>query len=199
MIVIVDTGGANLASLRYAFVRLNQKAKVSQDPNEIQNAKAVILPGVGHASHVMKKIETLGLIKIIQNLAQPVLGICLGMQILFEESEESIDKMNTPGLGILPGKVIALKPSKCTTVPHMGWNKVKSITHNALLDSPTEFYFVHSYFISETAHTVSVCSYGENKISAIVNKNNFWGTQFHPERSGLSGSLLLKQFIKAAL
>jgi glutamine amidotransferase len=192
-VVIVDTGGANLASIRYAFARLGCRAQVSADGSAIASAERIVLPGVGAAGHAMARLERAGLTTVLRTLTQPVLGICLGMQILFERSEEG----ETACLGVLGGSVRALIPAPERRVPHMGWNELKPLKADPLLDGVAEgeyAYFVHRFAVPVGEHTLASASYG-GTLSAAVRWRNFWGTQFHPERSGKAGARVLQNFL----
>jgi glutamine amidotransferase len=192
--VIVDSGGANLASLVYAFDRLNCRALITADGSTIASAERVVLPGVGSAGHVMRRLKEAGLISVLSTLTQPVLGVCLGMQLLFERSEE--DEVEC--LRLIPGTVRKLWSSPKHPVPHMGWNELEDMKSDPLLKgiSPRAYaYFVHSYAVPVIEHTVAITKYG-TAISAIVRRRNFWGTQFHPERSGAAGAHVLANFLR---
>lgn len=192
--VIIDSGGANLASLQFAFGRLNARAHVSSNPREIAAARRVILPGVGSASDAMVRLKDAGITALLPTLEQPILGICLGMQLLFAHSAEG----NTPCLGILPDRVTALEPKPGHPVPHMGWNQLDISREDPLLDgiNTSEYvYFVHSYAVAVGRRTLATADYGM-KLSAVVRERNFWGTQFHPERSGTTGARLLANFLR---
>jgi glutamine amidotransferase len=193
-VVIVDSGGANLASLIYAFDRLECRAIVTADGSTIASAERVVLPGVGAAGHVMRRLKDAGLVSVLLNLTQPVLGICLGMQLLFENTEEDATK----GLGLFSGVVRKLPSSPQYPVPHMGWNELKEVKSDPLLEALPQgsyAYFVHSYAAPVSELTVASTSYS-TAISAVVRRRNFWGAQFHPERSGAAGAQILKNFLK---
>jgi len=192
--VIIDSGGANLASLQFAFERLGERTHVSADPERIIKAARVILPGVGSAGDAMARLRSRGLTEVLPALTQPVLGICLGMQLLFERSAEG----DTPCLGIVPSKVQRLKPASGRPVPHMGWNQLSPLRDDPLLEgisSQDYVYFVHSFAVPVSDVTLASADYGE-PLSAIVRSNNFWGTQFHPERSATVGARVLANFLK---
>ena len=193
MIAIVDTGGANIASVSNALERLKLESKLTSDRKEIENATHVILPGVGQARTSMTKLKDNGLIECIKGLKQPVMGICLGMQILFEGSEEG----DIACLGILPGVVKRLTSSPVHPIPHMGWNQVEFSGTSALTDGVpgnSFFYFVHSFKAPKSEFTTGVCDYSET-FPAMVQRDNFFGVQFHPERSAAAGARLLKNFV----
>ena len=192
-VVIIDSGGANLASLVFALDRLGVRSVVSRDAAEIAAAPRVLLPGVGAARDAMQRLDGLGLIGTLRGLTQPVLGICLGMQLLFEHSEEGA----TPCLGILPGTVRRMQAVAGRPVPHMGWNQCQPLHGDALLrgcEPDDYYYFVHSYAAPPGECTVASCDYGP-PFSAIVAQGNFRGVQFHPERSAAAGARLLRNFL----
>ena len=191
--VIIDSGGANLASLQFALERLGARATVSSDAREIAAAARVLLPGVGSAADAMQRLRRSGLADLLPTLRQPVLGICLGMQLLFERSAEGM----TECLGVLPGIVRRLEAARGRPVPHMGWNQLTGARQDPLLEGiePGEyFYFVHSYAVPASDVTLARVDYGE-PVSAVVRRGNFWGTQFHPERSASAGARLLGNFL----
>lgn len=194
-VAIIHSGCANINSVRFAIERLGKDCVVTRDPAVITAANKVILPGVGAARHAMENLADFGLIDCIQDLKQPVLGICLGLQLLYDQSEEN----NTLCLGIIEGQIIKLPPKPDIRVPHMGWNTLDILNvddplFNGLPDQ-AEVYFVHSYFAPITNRTISSTRYGTD-ITACVRFNNFWGCQFHPERSGKVGAQLLKNFLE---
>jgi imidazole glycerol-phosphate synthase subunit HisH len=194
--VIIDSGGANLASLQFAFERLGAKTRVSADAAEIRSAPRVILPGVGSAADAMARLRNNHVADLLPSLTQPVLGICLGMQLLFERSEEG----ETDCLGILPDSVRRLQPMAGRPVPHMGWNQLSPVRQDPLLDgiAPNDYvYFVHSFAVPVSDVTLASADYGVT-LSAIVRRGNFWGTQFHPERSAGVGARVLANFLKLA-
>jgi glutamine amidotransferase len=192
-IVIVASGGANIASLQFALQRLEVSSAVSADADEIRAASHVILPGVGAAANAMARLRQLGLDTVIPALEQPVLGICLGMQLLFDSSQEG----DADCLGIIPGRASRLPQAGDLPVPHMGWNTLDIRRRCALLEGVAEgdyAYFVHSYAVDLSAATVASTCYG-HAFSACVQWRNFYGAQFHPERSAAVGALLLDNFV----
>lgn len=192
--VIIDSGGANLASLQFAFERLGAQTYVTADAAAIRSASRVILPGVGSAGDAMARLRSSRVAEILPTLTQPVLGICLGMQLLFERSEEG----DTQCLGILPTSVRRLQPKDGKPVPHMGWNQLALIREDPLLEgvAPTDYvYFVHSFAAPVSDVTLASADYGTH-LSAVVRRNNFWGTQFHPERSAQVGARVLANFLE---
>ncbi|HEY8538166.1 MAG TPA: imidazole glycerol phosphate synthase subunit HisH [Steroidobacteraceae bacterium] len=193
-LAIIDSGGANIASLQYAVERLGIESELTTDPAKLQAASHVMLPGVGAASDCMARLESAGLVDTIRNLAQPVLGICVGMQLLFESSEEG----GVACLGLLPGRVRHLRVSEDLPVPHMGWNQLELHRDSPLLKdikSGDYVYFVHSYAAPASDFALATTEYGE-RFAAIVQRGNVFGVQFHPERSAKVGAQLLKNFLE---
>jgi glutamine amidotransferase len=194
-VIIVDTGCANLASVAFACERLGVQPLVTQNPQLVESAEHVILPGVGAMPFAMQALAERGLIAVLQNLSQPLLGICLGMQILFEGSEEG----NAKGLGRIKGKASHLQAAGLP-LPHMGWNTLQICRDDPLLHgikSGEYAYFVHSYAVPVTANTLASTQYGE-PFSAIVRHGNVYGCQFHPERSGKLGARILRNFLETS-
>ena len=194
MIAIIDSGGANIASVQFALERLGAKSVLTKDVKMIQSADKVLLPGVGAAPIAMQSLTEYGLIDCIRGLTQPVMGICLGMQLLFAVSPEG----NTPLLGIFDADCETFTPAQGRSVPHMGWNRLSKQQDHPLMagvDEGAHVYFVHSYFAPETAQTIATTSYGDD-FTAIVAENNFMGCQFHPEKSGLVGAQILRNFLE---
>ncbi len=195
-LAIIDSGGANISSVVHAFRRLKTDAVFTADAEVIRTADRVVLPGVGAAGAAMSRLRELGLHQCIRDLRQPVLGICLGMQLLFEHSTEG----EVECLGIIPGTLKKLQSGPGLRVPHMGWNtsqSTKLMADDSLLSGLPQdpwFYFVHSYYAPTGDATVATCTHGET-FSAIVRKDNFCGVQFHPERSAKSGVKLLENFL----
>ncbi len=192
-LTIIDTAYANLSSVKFAFERLGYSAEITNDLNKIKSADKLILPGVGTAKAAMLNLQRLGLVEVIQNLTQPVLGICLGMQLMTEFSTEG----NVATLGLMHGQT-DLIPDNGLPLPHMGWNKVRYTSDHPLfagIAQDSHFYFVHSYAVRPNENTIATSHYGVDFSAAIANKN-FYGVQFHPERSGENGALLLKNFVE---
>jgi imidazole glycerol-phosphate synthase subunit HisH len=193
-VVVVASGGANIASLRFALERLGASSELSADPARIRAASHVILPGVGAAADAMARLERSGLDRTLPALTQPVLGICLGMQLLHEASEEGGARC----LGIIPGVARRFVEAPGRPVPHMGWNTLEVRRDCALLEGLSDAdyaYFVHSYALGVSDATVASCSYGA-AFSACVAWRNFYGAQFHPERSARAGARLLENFLR---
>lgn len=192
-ITIIDTACANLSSVKFAFDRLGYEAEITSDLNKIQSADKLILPGVGTAAAAMKNLQERGLVEVIQNLTQPVLGICLGMQLMTAFSKEG----NVETLNLMPCQT-ALIPDTGLPLPHMGWNNVRYTEGSPLFDGieqNSHFYFVHSYAVSPNENTIATSHYGVD-FSAAIAKGNFYSVQFHPERSGKNGALLLHNFVE---
>jgi glutamine amidotransferase len=192
-VVIIDNGGGNVASVRYALGRLGVEAQVSADPAVVQGAARVILPGVGAAGDAMQRLRASGLDRLIPSLAQPVLGICLGMQLLFESSAEG----DTRCLGVLPGRVDRLSGGPGLRVPNMGWCQLVATRPSPLLagvGADGYAYFVHSYAVAVGPDTVATADHG-GPFAAVVSRGNFHGAQCHPERSGATGARLLSNFL----
>ena len=195
-IVIVNTGCANISSVKFAVERLGVQVTVSDDTNIIQKADKVFLPGVGSANAAMASIQKKQLSQCIQGLSQPVLGICLGMQLMVERSEESLTE-STTCLGLIPGQVKRMQVDDLR-LPHMGWNTVTAVDDAPLFKGIAQqsyFYFVHSFAVAVSEFTMASCEYGM-PFSAAIHKDNFFGVQFHPERSSDAGAQLLKNFIE---
>jgi imidazole glycerol-phosphate synthase subunit HisH len=197
-VAVIDSGGANIASLLYALQRLGASAELTKDAARIRAASHVLLPGVGAAHDTMQRLNDSGLTTLIPMLTQPLLGICLGMQLLYSSSAEAASgTAATPGLAIVPGSVERMRASPQQPVPHMGWNQAELLTDDPLfagIASGTYFYFVHSYAAPVSGDTLATCDYG-GQFTAAVRRGNFRGVQFHPERSAVAGSRLLANFI----
>lgn len=194
MITIVNSGGANIASIQFCLERLGIRAELSHDVEIIKNSSHIILPGVGAAVTTMKRLQLYSLVDALRSLTQPVLGICLGMQILFDYSEEG----SIECLGLIPGKVMKFKENTGLTVPHMGWNTFEKIKDCKLLNNVPDnaySYFVHSYFAPVTEYTSAMTTYG-GSFASVVQYKNYFGTQFHPERSSDIGKIILKNFLE---
>ena len=193
-IAIVDSGGANIASLKFALDRLGHVSELTTDAAVIEAADRVILPGVGAAPDAMQRLRQYGLVDVIRGLTQPVLGICLGMQLLVEASEED----DVECLGISPGTAEKLAVAPGLPVPNMGWCPVDRVVDHPLLagiEDHSYFYFVHSYALPVSGESIAVARHGE-PFTAIVGRGNFTATQFHPERSSRDGARLLDNFVK---
>jgi len=192
-VVLVDSGGTNIGSVRYALQRLGVDAAMTADAQRIRAASHVILPGVGAARPGMARLRAGGLVEVLRELRQPVLGVCLGMQLLFEHSEES----DTPCLGLLPGRLCKLGARAGVRVPHMGWNRLAIARDDPLVagsGAEPYAYFVHSYAAPVGADTIASCDHG-GAFSAVVRRGNICGMQFHPERSSALGARMLRNFL----
>ena len=197
-IVIIDTGCANLSSVRMAIERLGVTAQVSKEAAVIRGADKLILPGVGTAKAAMHNLQERGLVELIREAKQPLLGFCLGMQMLAQASEEHMGgESDIDCLGIVPGKVKLMQVGDLR-LPLMGWNQVEHDGTHPLFNgipSGSYFYFVHSYALEVTAATLATSNYG-GPFTAVVGKDNFFGAQFHPERSGKAGARLIQNFLE---
>ncbi len=191
-IAIVDLGCGNIGAVGYAFERLGLRAEVTHDPDTIRDADRIVLPGVGAARFAMERIEGLGLADLLRGLRQPVLGICLGMQLLFDRSEEQ----DSAGLGIIGGEVRKLQPAPDRPVPHMGWSRLSLPESFLGLRDGDYVYFAHSFAAPAGPSCVATVDHG-GAIAAIVQARNFTGVQFHPERSGPAGARLLEAFVRS--
>jgi glutamine amidotransferase len=191
MIAIIDYGAGNTKSLQFALDRLGVKSLLTSDLNKILNADKVIFPGQGAAKSAMEKLKQQGLDKLIINLKQPVLGICLGMQLLCEFTEEG----NIEGLGIIEGTVKRFTNE--VKVPQMGWNSIHRLNGPLFdgIEAGAYMYLVHSYFVPELKETMAISNYN-GAFSVALQKDNFYGVQFHPEKSSTKGQLLLNNFLK---
>jgi len=190
-LVIVDLGCGNIGSVRLALKRFGVEPAVSADADEIAGADKVILPGVGAAGFAMQRIDALGLRGTLLGLRQPALGICLGMQLLFERTEEA----GADCLGIIPGAVRALKPEPGRPVPHMGWSRVEVRDRAIGIGDGEYLYFAHSFACDDGPFTAAAASYGR-PVPAVVRRGNWLGAQFHPERSGAAGARFLESFLQ---
>ncbi len=193
-VALVDSGGANIGSVRYALARLGVEAPLTDDWNVIRGAERVILPGVGAAGRAMETLQRNGLKERLPALTQPVLGICLGMQLMFDSSEED----DVGCLGILPGRVKQLIGDAAHRIPHMGWNHIERLREHPLLDgldNNAHAYFVHSYALDCDETTLASATHGRS-FAAISGRENFLAAQFHPERSAKTGHQILKNFLR---
>ncbi|AXT59805.1 imidazole glycerol phosphate synthase subunit HisH [Aquimarina sp. AD10] len=190
-IVIINYGAGNIQSIKFAIQRLGYEAILSNDPKEIESADKVIFPGVGEASSAMKKLKDSGLDALVPKLKQPVLGICLGMQLMCNHTEEG----DTRGLGIFD--VDVLRFDTTVKVPQIGWNQITSLTSPLFkgINEKEYIYLVHSYYAPLTKDTVAKTDYGI-AYSTAFHKDNFYGTQFHPEKSSVVGEKILKNFLE---
>jgi glutamine amidotransferase len=193
-VVLVDAGGTNIGSVRYALQRLGVDAALTSDAAAIRAADKVILPGVGAAGPGMARLRELGLVDLMRSLTQPVLGVCLGMQLLCERSEEG----DVDCLGVVPATVRRLVEQPGLRVPHMGWNRLQPQHEHALLaglGAGEWAYFVHSYAVPNGDYALATTDYG-GEFASVIARANFHGMQFHPERSAKVGARLLKNFLE---
>ena len=190
---LIDAGGANLGSVRYALERLGVTVQTVREAAHLQDVDGLILPGVGSAAEGMRRLNAQGLTTPLRGWRRPLLGICLGMQLFYEASDEG----DVPGLGLLTGRVRQMTPSPGIRMPQMGWNRVHASVPCALLDDIDDgarMYFVHGYAAPISPATRAICIHGE-AFSAVVESGRTFGVQFHPERSGSAGAQLLRNFI----
>ncbi|MGV8959064.1 MAG: imidazole glycerol phosphate synthase subunit HisH [Stenotrophomonas sp.] len=195
-VALIDAGGANLGSVRFALERWGVRVHLVRDAADLEGASRVILPGVGAAREGMARLHAQGLVEPLRNMQVPLMGICLGMQLLYEHSEEG----DVECLGILPGVVRHLHPAVGIRVPHMGWNKLLALRESPLMNNVpagSSAYFVHSYAAAVTADTVAACDHG-GLFTAVVQRGNYCGAQFHPERSADTGARILRNFLEIA-
>jgi glutamine amidotransferase len=193
MTAIINYNAGNVRSVLFALERLGGEAVLTDEPSAIRSAKRVIFPGVGEARTTMTYLQRTGLDNLIRSLTQPVLGICLGMQLLCTHSEEG----DTDCLGIIPQEVKRFRPQRGEKVPHMGWNSIRDL-EGPLLRPGLEgeyVYFVHSYYVEQGPCTTAVSDH-ILPFSAALRKDNFYATQFHPEKSGVVGEAILRRFLK---
>ena len=190
-IVIIDYGAGNVKSVQYALNRLGVNPILSEDKEVILKADKVIFPGVGSAGAAMQQLNADGLVDIIPQLKQPVLGVCLGMQLMCNHSQEG----ETKGLGIFDVNVVKFEGKE--KIPHMGWNNLENLQSEIYQNFPinNQVYFVHSYYVPVIKQTTATCNY-ITPFSASIQKDNFYAFQFHPEKSSLAGEILLKNFLK---
>jgi glutamine amidotransferase len=194
VLALIDSGVANLGSVLAALGRIGTPATLTTDASVVRAASHVILPGVGAAAPAMRQLRERGLDALIPTLTQPVLGICLGMQLLFEHSEEA----DTACLGVIPGRLRRFDEARCGRVPHMGWNSLEAVRTSPLTEGfgPEPYaYFVHSFAAGVGPWTLATSDYG-GTFSAIVQHRNFFGAQFHPERSAAIGAQLIRNFVR---
>jgi imidazole glycerol-phosphate synthase subunit HisH len=191
-VAIIKYNAGNIQSVRFAMERMNVKFNVTDDPEEIQSADKVIFPGVGEARTTMTYLREKKLDQLITNLKQPVLGICLGMQLMCQHSDEN----DTPCLGIFDETVQKFETLNGLKVPHMGWNSLQ-LCNDWLPESLQQkyVYFVHSYYVPVSRYSTAVCTYGVD-FSASLRKDNFFAVQFHPEKSAEAGELVLQSFFQ---
>lgn len=197
LVTVVSYGAGNVASVQFALERLGATVRLTADPAEIASAERLILPGVGAAGYAMGRLSELGLVDPIRAFPRPLLGVCLGQQLLFESSEEG---EGVPLLGLIPGRVRRLDPGPDRPVPHMGWSRLSILRPDPLLEGLGDdawAYFVHSYVCPDGEATLARADYGD-PVPAVVRNANRWGCQFHPERSAAAGARILGNFLDLA-
>lgn len=194
-VTLIGYGAGNVASVRFALERLGARVRISADPADLDEAERVVLPGVGAAGYAMQRLNALGLVEALRRFKRPLLGVCLGQQLLFETSAEDGD---TPLLGLIPGRVEALLPAPSRPSPHMGWSRLAIRRPDPLLEGIEDgdwAYFVHGFVCPDGPATIAAADYGV-PVPAVVNSANRWGCQFHPERSAAAGARILKNFLE---
>ena len=192
MVAIIDYKAGNLMSVSNALFRIGTEFKVTSDKSVLDSADAVLFPGVGHAHAAMQALEERDLVQWLRETKKPVLGICLGMQLLYESTEEG----NAVGLGVLPGRLRRFDETQ-VKVPHLGWNTFGNMKNHPLLrgiESENQMYYVHGYYAPVSESTLATCEY-QLPFTSVCAHDNFMGVQFHPEKSGKNGEILLKNFL----
>lgn len=190
-LAILDLGYGNTDSIRQAFARLGADAVITADETVIGQARRLVLPGVGAAGHAMYRLRQEGLVDVLRRRTAPTLGICLGMQLMFEASDEG----DTQCLAMLPGRVHPLQPGPGCPVPHMGWSRIDRAEQETGLAAGDYVYFAHSYVCDDTASTAASATYGGQPIPSALRSGPLWGAQFHPERSSAAGARFLSAFL----
>ena len=194
-VAVVYLGAGNTASVQFALERLGADVVVTSDAAVIADAERIVLPGVGAAGYAMERMGALGLTDLIKTFERPLLGLCLGQQLLFAESEEN---GGATMLGFIPGRVTRMPVRDDLPVPHMGWSQLRGLADDPILEGVREgdyAYFVHSYVCPDTEATIACADYGA-EVPAMVRSGNRWGCQFHPERSAEAGARILKNFLE---
>lgn len=192
-LAILDLDYGNTDSIRLAFARLGVEAVLVRDAQTVEAAERLVFPGVGAAGYAMQRIRDLGLVEPLKRRSRPTLGICLGMQLLFDHSEEA----DTPGLGLLSGGVRAFAPAPGYPVPHMGWSRLRDVAGGIGLNEDDHVYFAHGFACDDTHATAARADYGDLVVTAAIRQGHLWGAQFHPERSSAPGAKFLTAFLSA--
>jgi len=194
-VTLIGYGSGNVASVRFALERLGARVRITDDPADVDEAERIILPGVGAAGYAMQRLKALDLIEPLRRFQRPLLGVCLGQQLLFDASAEDGE---ADLLGLIPGRVEALLPAPSRPSPHMGWSRLTTRRDDPLLDGVKDgdwAYFVHGYVCPDGPATLAAADYGV-AVPAMVNSANRWGCQFHPERAAALGARILKNFLE---
>lgn len=194
-VTLIGYGSGNVASVRFALERLGARVRITDDPADVDEAERIILPGVGAAGYAMQRLKALDLIEPLRRFQRPLLGVCLGQQLLFDASAEDGE---ADLLGLIPGRVEAILPAPSRPSPHMGWSRLTTRRDDPLLDGMKDgdwAYFVHGYVCPDGPATLAAADYGV-AVPAMVNSANRWGCQFHPERSAALGARILKNFLE---
>lgn len=194
-VTLIGYGSGNVASVRFALERLGARVRITDDPADVAEAERIILPGVGAAGYAMQRLQALDLIEPLRRFPRPLLGVCLGQQLLFDASAED---GGADLLGLIPGRVEAIVPAPSRPSPHMGWSRLTIRRDDPLLDGVKDgdwAYFVHGYVCPDGPATLATADYGA-PVPAVVNSANRWGCQFHPERSAALGARILKNFLE---
>ncbi|WP_341020585.1 imidazole glycerol phosphate synthase subunit HisH [Brevundimonas diminuta] len=199
-VTLIGYGSGNVASVRFALERLGARVRITDDPADVAEAERIILPGVGAAGYAMQRLKALGLVEPLRRFPRPLLGVCLGQQLLFETSaeDENAEKVGPDLLGLIPGRVEAILPAPSRPSPHMGWSRLTTRRDDPLLDGVKDgdwAYFVHGFVCPDGPATLAAADYGA-PVPAMVNSANRWGCQFHPERSAALGARILKNFLE---
>ena len=195
-VTLIGYGAGNVASVRFALERLGARVRITDDPDDLDEAERVILPGVGAAAYAMERLDALGLVEPLRAFKRPLLGVCLGQQLLFETSAEGDADL----LGLVPGRVTPIKPALSRPSPHLGWSRRSIRQDDPLLEGVSDgdwAYFVHGFVCPDGPATLAAADYGI-AVPAVVNSANRWGCQFHPERSAAAGARILKNFLELA-
>lgn len=194
-VTVLTYGAGNVASVQFALERLGAAVRLTSDPADVAEAERLILPGVGQAGYAMSRLDELGLTEAVRAFPRPLLGVCLGQQLLFTDSDEG---GGTPLLGLIPGRVRKLEPGPALPVPNMGWSRLQITEADPLLDGLGDdawAYFVHGFVCPDGPATLARADYG-GVVPAVVRQANRWGCQFHPERSAKAGARILKNFLE---